>query len=307
MKFFNFFLIAILFAVASCTLDKTDYEAEISTVVPEYYEFKEAVSINSGSYKISIEALNGTFYKGYNEIRLTVVNTQTSEPLTASNITFLPIMTDANGTKSSCPHQYSLSYDAQAGYYKGYAVFTSFSSAVDSWKFYLSCSDNSQVLTADKDISVAEQVNKNLNMTSFTGIDGEHYFIALVAPQRPGVAENELVAGIYKYNQPNGPAGTFPDASQFSYSTVSGYTLRLDPRMPEPSMGNHSSLNNQDLTQRENGLYYGVVNYTMTGNWTLNFIMLNQNGLLLKGTQVPTDFTPGIQGVKSELFIDILF
>jgi len=77
--------------------------------------------------------------------------------------------------------------------------------------------------------------------------------------------------------------------------------------MPEPSMGNHTSPNNVDLTRHDDGLYYGVVNYTMTGNWTLNFILVNQNGFIVKGTEVPTTFTPGVQGVKSELFIDILF
>ena len=116
-----------------------------------------------------------------------------------------------------------------------------------------------------------------------------------------------MTAGIYKYNKPTTTAGAFPDETQFSYSEVAGYTLKLDPRMPEPSMGNHSSPNNQDLTQQNDGLYHGVVNYTMTGNWTLNLIMMNQNGLILKGTVVPTDFTPGVEGVKSELFIDTLF
>lgn len=72
-------------------------------------------------------------------------------------------------------------------------------------------------------------------------------------------------------------------------------------------MGNHTSPNNQDLTQRDDGLYHGVVNYTMTGNWTLNFILVNQNGLIVKGTEVPTTFTPGVEGAKSELYIDILF
>jgi len=83
--------------------------------------------------------------------------------------------------------------------------------------------------------------------------------------------------------------------------------LQLDPRMPEPSMGNHSSPNIKDLKQQNDGLYHGVVNYTMTGNWTLNFIMQNQDGQIIKGTVVPDDFTPGIEGVKSDLHIDILF
>ena len=307
MKSFNFFVIAIFFVITSCTIDKTDYEAEIDSEVPEYYEFKEAVSLTSGIYKISIEALNGTFYKGYNELHLKVTNTQTNQNVSASEVTFLPVMTNTDGNTNSCPHQYNLEYNASNGYYNSYSVFTSESVTTASWKLYVSFTVDNQKYEINKDVSVEKQSNKNLNMTAFTGKDNEQYFIALVSPQKPRVAENKLVAGIYKYNKPTTPVGTFPDPSQFSYSEVTGYTLKLDPRMPEPSMGNHSSPNNQDLTQQSDGLYHGVVNYTMTGNWTLNLIMMNQNGLILKGTVVPTDFTPGVEGVKSELYIDTLF
>jgi hypothetical protein len=139
-------------------------------------------------------------------------------------------------------------------------------------------------------------------MTSFSGKDGEQYFIALISPQKPNVSENKLVAGIYKYLRP-----TEDNSSPFSYTVVNNHKLLLDPRMPEPSMGNHSSPNNQDLTQQSDGLYHGVVNYTMTGNWTLNFILLDSNEKVIKGTEVSTDFTPGIHGAKSELYIDTLF
>lgn len=307
MKSFNFLVIAIFFVITSCTIDKTDYEAEIDSEVPEYYEFKEAVSFTSGIYKISIEALNGTFYKGYNELHLKVINTQTNQSLNTSEITFLPVLTNADGSTNSGPHQYNLEYNSANSYYTGYSVFTSESITTASWKLYVSFTVENQKYEINKNVSVEKQSNKNLNMTAFTGKDNEQYFIALVSPQKPTVAENKLVAGIYKYNKPTTPAGTFPDPSQFSYSEVTGYTLKLDPRMPEPSMGNHSSPNNQDLTQESDGLYHGVVNYTMTGNWTLNLIMMNQNGLILKGTVVPTDFTPGVEGVKSELYIDTLF
>lgn len=308
MRVFNLLSAAFLFAAAtSCTLDKTDYEAEISTEVTEYYEFKEAVAINSGNYKISIEALNGTFYKGYNEIRLTILNTQTNQILNNSDVTFLPILTHSDNSKTSCPHNYHLVYNAEKQYYSGYAVFTSISNPMENWDLHISFTDSNQTHTVNQLVTVQNQTNMNLNMTDFIGNDGEHYFIALVAPQKPKVAENELVAGIYKYNPPTEPAGVFPDPSQFSFSEVENHTLLLDPRMPEPSMGNHSSPNNVDLTQHANGLYYGVVNYTMTGNWTLNFRQLNQNGTLIKGTEIPTDFTPGIEGAKSELHINILF
>lgn len=308
MKFFNLLVIAIILAVTtSCTLDKTDFEAEINRDVNEYFEFKEVTSLNSGNYKIIIETLNGTFYKGYNEIRLTIVNTHANQVLNSSKVTFLPILTDSDNNKTSCPHSYHLVYNSEEQYYSGYVVFTTISNPMENWGLYISFTDTNQIHTVNQLVSVQSQTNMNLNMTSFTGNDKEQYFIALVAPQKPKVAENKLVAGIYKYNQPTESARTFPDPSQFLYSEVQDYTLLLDPRMPEPSMGNHSSLNNVGLTQQTDGLYSGVVNYTMTGNWTLNFMMLNQNGQIIKGTEVPTDFTPGIEGVKSELHIDILF
>lgn len=308
MKIFNLLVIAALSAVtASCTLDKTDFEAETNRDVTEYYEFEEVASFNSGNYTIAVEALNGTFYKGYNEIRLKIANTQTNQALNSPEVTFLPILTGPDNGKSSCPHRYSLAYNAEGNYYSGYVVFTSISNPMENWELYLSYLDNNQTHAVSGIVSVQDQTNMNLNMTSFTGDDGEQYFIALVAPQKPSVAENQLVAGIYRYVQPDAPAGTFPDPSQFLYSEVQDYALLLDPRMPEPSMGNHSSPNNVDLSQQTGGLYSGVVNYTMTGNWTLNFILLNSNGQAIKGTEVPTDFTPGIEGAKSELHIDILF
>ncbi|MBK1439885.1 hypothetical protein JHJ32_07815 [Parapedobacter sp. ISTM3] len=307
MSIHRLYLIALCIGVASCTKDKTDYEAEISTEVPEHYAFEEAVSFGSEGYGISIEALNGTFYKGYNEIRLTVTDAQTGEPADVSTVTFLPVMSRTDGSSSSGPHRYELVYEPDDNRFSGYAVFTDESRPDGTWEFYIDFTVGDQTHAVKQSITVEQQANKNLNMTAFTGDDGEQYVIALVAPQRPKVAENELVAGIYRYNDPAGPAGTFPDPAQFSYTEANDYTLLLDPRMPEPSMGNHSSPNNKNLTQQSDGLYYGVVNYTMTGNWTLNFILVNPQGKILKGTEVPTDFTPGVEGVKSELYIDILF
>jgi len=244
MKKAIFFLIPVCLSVMSCTKEKTDYEAEINMVVTEHYEFKEAAAINIDDYHISIEALNGTFYKGYNEIRLKISGANTNENINAPAVTFLPVMTNADGSRASCPHRYNLVYNADDKYFPGYAVFTGESGTNETWELYISFTINNQSHSVKQAITVQEQTNKNLNMTTFTGKDSEQYFIALVAPQKPKVAENELVAGIYKFNEPTSPpSGSFPDPSQFSYSEVSDYTLQLDPRMPEPSMGNHSSIN----------------------------------------------------------------
>lgn len=303
-----FFLAAVCTILISCTKDKTDYEAEIDNTSNYNTDFKEVTTIRNSNHNISIEALNGTFYKGYNEVRLKITNGQNGISINPATIAFLPIMSDAKGAKTSCPHQSELLYQSETTYFTGYVVFTHESADNINWELHLSYTAENQKHRIKKNIVVAKQTNKNRNMTSCIGNDGEQYFIALIAPQRPKAAENELVAGIYKFNKPIlPPTGDFPDPSQFSYSEVKGHTLQLDPRMPEPSMGNHSSPNNTDLTQQSDGLYHGIVNYTMTGNWTLNFILLNQEGQTLKGTTVPKDFTPGVEGVKSELYIDILF
>ncbi|EHO09297.1 hypothetical protein HX057_15160 [Myroides odoratimimus] len=298
MRILTWIVVLFLFTTA-CTIDKTDYESESNITNPEHNEFKEVVSIQKDNYTISLEALNGHLYKGYNEVRLKITDVTTKQVVENAKVTFLPIYTTTEGKIESCPNQYDMVYDKGEKVYKGFSVFTQENTQGD-WKVEITFKDKNQSVTASQLVFVEKQNNKNLNMTSFRGIDNEDYIIALVAPIKPKVAENELVAGIYKLNAEN---SSLKDA----YTVVDNYTLLLDPRMPEPSMGNHSSPNNKDLVQREDKFYYGVVNYTMTGNWTLNFIMLNQHGRILKGTTVPSDFTPGVEGKKSELHIDTLF
>lgn len=307
MKIFRNLMLPIFFVFTSCTVDKTDYEAELYAGASEYTVYKEVTSFTLANYKVSLEALNGNLYKGYNEIHLRIANSSGNAVTNISSVTFLPILSKNDGSVESCPHQYKLEYLTADKYFKGYAVFTSKSENSETWKLHLNFIIDNQAYSVVQEISIQEQKNWNLNMTSFTANDGEKYYIALIAPQKPKVAENDLVAGVFKYNQPTVPAGNFPDESQFSFSKVANYKLKLDPRMPEPSMGNHSSPNNKDLIQQNDGFYHGVVNYTMTGNWTLNFILLNNFGTIIKGTEVSKDFTPGVQGAKSELYIDTLF
>ncbi|WP_343564810.1 hypothetical protein [Sphingobacterium sp.] len=294
--------------LGSCTKGKTDYEAERGGVVDEVVEFKEVTSAVTAGCTISIEALNGTFYRGYNDIRVRIKDTQTNTPAEVSSVTFLPIQTAVSGEKRSCPNQYDFGYNAENKYFFGYTVFTSESGTEGSWTLDISFTVGNQTVSLIKEVSVRQQTNKNLNMTAFTGKDDQQYIIALVSPQKPNVAENKLVAGIYKLNKPlDSSSKSIADQLKFSYSQADLYTLKLDPRMPEPSMGNHSSPNNKDLIQDRDGLYHGVVNYTMTGNWTLNFILLDPDGKVVRGTEVPKDFTPGVEGRKSELHLDILF
>lgn len=287
------FLAIATLITSACTKDKTHYKAESGAIGTDQDEFKEALTFQDELFTISIETWNGKFYIGYNEIQLKI--SQGSTPVIPEEGFIVPLLTVGEKQKISAAHPDQFHYDPDRKTLLGYAVFT----YEDNWELQIHYTIGGQSRQSTQKIAVSEQPNKNLNSTQFTGRDGQEYLIALIAPKKPSVAENALVAGIYRLDMLL--------ESEARYMEVNDHKLLLDPRMPEPSMGNHSSPNNKDLTQQDDGFYHGVVNYTMTGNWTLNFILLDSEGKVLKGTTVPADFTPGVPGVKSELFIDILF
>lgn len=302
MKTFIYLLMLGL-AITACTLDKTDYQAETNTLIPENKTFKEVFSTENERYILRVEALEGQLYTGYNEVRVQLLDAHSKQAIEKAKVNLLPVYATETGEEESCPHSPEWVYQAQGKFYTGYCVFTQ-EGAKGAWVFVVTVEGTSTHFQKMQPIEVKPQPNMNLSMTSFIGKDQQEYIIALVAPMQPKVAENELVAGIFKRNR----VGSMnAESLNQAYLPVENYTLLLDPRMPEPSMGNHSSPNNRDLVQRKDGFYQGVVNYTMTGNWTLNLMLQNNQGRIVKGTKVPTDFTPGVAGVKSELYLDILF
>lgn len=293
-------LLATLSAVLySCTKEKTDYEAEKEREITEITDFKEVFSVQSGAYTIRAEALDGTLFTGYNALRLKVTEGANHRPITQAELNWSPRQRLSDGRLLSGPHNDTFPFIEAEGndsdYYAGYLVFSRPSSPDQPWEIQLELTVDGQPMVLSQQVVVQIQTNSNLGMVEFIGKDAKPYLIALIAPQKPEVGENQLIAGI------------FQRVDSLHYVSVEGHQLQLDPRMPEPSMGNHSSPNNQDLLPRADGWYEGRVNYTMTGNWTLNFILLDPAGTAIKGTEVPKDFTPGEQGVKSELHIDILF
>lgn len=305
MKSF-FYLVAIVFFATACTIEKTDYQSEINTEVPSEVKFEPIQEFSQLGYNIRIETLNGKLYKGYNQVRVKITNSLTNESADIAQVELLPILKLSATEWSTCPATHFLKFNSIENYHEGYIVFTT-NSESEEWEIDWRLTIADKLIHFRSSVLIEEQTNKNLNMVSFTGYDGVNYIIALIAPMKPKVAENELVACIYKQN--NLLVKTEEELYNLknSYTTADNYKLLLDPRMPEASMGNHSSPNNKDLLQASNHLYYGVVNYTMTGNWTLNFILENSQGRIVKGTIIPADFTPGVEGIKSDLHLDILF
>jgi hypothetical protein len=125
---------------------------------------------------------------------------------------------------------------------------------------------------------------------SVQAVDGseKRYVVSLVEPLKPKVGSNEITAYIHERQDAN------------TYPAVANFKLTLDPRMP--SMGNHSSPNNADLTwDAANKIYKGTVNFSMTGYWKLNLVLQNSAGETLYGNPVSESVE------ASSLFFEVEF
>jgi hypothetical protein len=108
---------------------------------------------------------------------------------------------------------------------------------------------------------------------SFTGMDDNQYVLTLLDPKKPQEGANLITAYIHRQKEDE------------SYALVKTFKLKIDPRMP--SMGNHASPNNVDLTWDDsNKVYHGTVNFSMTGYWKINLILLNEAGEIIQGNAV---------------------
>lgn len=296
-NFISISLLLIALVITSCTNDKTNYNQDIDKETinnPEFMVFNETSIEN---YHVSFYALGAKLSRGYNSIKVKIIDTLTNEPIQDTNVSLEILGKSNNQLNTRCGYSNQLLFNGVSSTYDGYGLFPRVTSQQTSWTATVVFTVGQSTYKVNTIVEVIEQQNTNLSMIEFIGNDGGNYLISLIAPGNPKVSENELVAGVFKLS------GTHDNSTRFTL--VDNYLLKIDPRMPDPSMGNHSSPNNKDLLQKNDSLYYGIVNYTMTGDWTLNFMLFNANNSKVKGSEVPVAPTPGVPGVKSELFIDV--
>ena len=94
--------------------------------------------------------------------------------------------------------------------------------------------------------------------------------------------------------------GVWKMENMMSFPMVNDYTVKIDPRMP--SMGNHSSPNNENATQSNPGDFYeGKLSLTMTGYWKINLQLAKADGTILKGEEITSTVE------SSSIFFEIEF
>ena len=280
MKTLSYLVLAITSILFfSCSSDETVMPLDESTSLLKIQEF------SNERHTIEIYASTQTLLQGYNDIALRIRDKTTNQYKTASDIQWIPMM-QMHSMQHSCPKSELALLDGQQTIYGGYIVFQMPQNDTEFWKLTVNYTIDGNTYSANGQLNVTASNKRTVN--TFTGADGNSYIVALVQPNDPKVALNDMTVGVYKMQD------------MMSFPAVDLFTIKIDPRMP--SMGNHGSPNNTDLTQTTSGgLYHGKLSFTMSGLWKINMQLVDASGTVVKGEPITTE------NPSSSLFFELEF
>ena len=270
MKFI-YFVAAFAVALSTVSCKKETLEEIKETVAKnELTGLNLAKTIYGDGLIIEVYTPTGIFKTGYNDVYYRVKDSVENKYILTANLSVnaeMHMMSMAHGT----PATNVTKLIDRPNMYSGAIIFTMASTEMEPWTLTVNVTQGSTTRSATDEVNVTQASKRNLNV--FQGNDGERYILALVKPLAPKVGINDITAMLYKR------------IDGYTYDLVPNYKINFDPRMP--SMGNHSSPNNVQLTPNSSGdLYSGKLNLTMTGLWKINLMVYNQNEELLKGEEI---------------------
>ncbi len=278
------YILPILFVstIVSCSNDNDDNNTD---PVSEVENLTLVQEISNDTHTIELFTKTGELIQGYNDITIRLKDKTSNEFIENATFTWKPMMHMVE-MSHSCPKSELVKVTGKETIYNGFIIFQMPENAEEGWDLTFNYTINGEEFEAVGDISVPMSPKKTV--TVFIGADEVKYILAFIEPQTPEVAINDMTVGLFKME------------NMMSFPVVENYKVMLDPRMP--SMGNHTSPNNEDLVYNASSkLYDGKLSLTMTGYWKLNLMLQNENGEVLKGEEVTND------NESSSLYLEIEF
>ena len=269
-----FFVAAIAVALSTLSCKKETLEDIKETVAKnELTGLDRATTIQQNGLIVEIFTPTGTFKTGYNDVYYRVKDSAQNKYILAADLVAVPemqMMSMSHGT----PTNSITKLVERPNLYRGGIIFTMASTEMEPWTITLNVTQGSTLRTITSEINVVQSAKRNLNV--FQGEDGNRYILAMVKPLAPIIGQNDITAQLFKR------------VDGYTYEIVPNFTVKMDPRIP--SMGNHSSPNNVNLTSNNTGdLYSGKLNLTMTGYWKINLMVFNAANELLKGEEITSE------------------
>ncbi|PKG50040.1 hypothetical protein [Olleya sp. 1-3] len=266
----------------SCSSDNDDDDSGITNEVTGLTKIQDLIN---DTHTIELFNTTGQFKTGYNAISLRVIDNATNSYVEDANLSWIPMMQMPTMEHSS-PKSTITKTLGKDTVYDGFIIYQMTNLDGSGWSLTVNYTINGIDYTVTDAITVLQ--NDNQNSASFMGSDDSRYIVALVEPNDPKIAINDLKVGLFKME------------NMMTFPVVEDFTITLDPRMP--GMGNHTSPNNTDLTYNSaEQMYNADLALTMTGYWVLNLKLLNTNGEVLKGEDVTEENT------QSSLYLELEF
>ncbi len=265
MKIFRIIALVLVTLFASCSSNNDAVVAELDGLV-------KVQEITNDTHTIEIYSSTGVLQQGYNGISLRIKNKITNEYEKSATVTWAPLMY-MTSMQHACPYSTVTKTTGKEALYQGYIVFQMAENTTEYWELTVNYSISGTAYTAKSKITVPKSIKQRV--TTCSGTDGGRYILALIEPKGPKVALNDMTVGVFKMK----------DMTMMQFPAVDNFKVKIDPRMP--SMGNHGSPNNVDLTQSPLDLFYhGKLALTMTGLWRINLQLLNASDVVLKGETI---------------------
>lgn len=280
------YILPILFiALLSTACSSDDDNNDTPPVINEVEGLTKIQDITNNTHTIELYSKSGYFYTGYNDISIRIKDNTNNMFFEDFTIEWMPMM-QMPTMQHSCPYSAITKAPGRDTVYEGNVIYQMTNTDGSGWSLTFNYTIDNVDYNVTDTISVMQYDNQNV--TSFMGSDNVRYVLALIEPQDPKIAINNMKVGLYKME------------NMMSFPVVEDYTITLDPRMP--GMGNHSSPNNTDLTYRSlDGTYQGNLSLTMTGYWVLNLKLMDNMDTVLKGETVTEDNT------QSSLYLELEF
>ncbi|HZW76992.1 MAG TPA: hypothetical protein VFF21_01655 [Flavobacteriaceae bacterium] len=270
-------LLLIGFIITSCSKDEGENNTNPALELNKIYTF------DRDTHVIEVYSENQRIETGYNELYLRFLDKSNNVSRTDVNAQWEPVM-QMGSMVHGAPHG---NLYVENNLYKGFIVFQMAGDEHHFWELHLSYIIDGTTYELIEKIAVTNPL-RDVKVQSFTGSDEVRYVLALKEPKAPKVAINNMEASLYKMDD------------MMNFSVVQDFSINIDPRMP--SMGNHSSPNNEDLRYDSvSKTYKGKLSLTMTGFWRINMKLNNNYGDVIKGE----DVTDSHQ--QSSLYFEIEF
>jgi len=264
--------LALTLAFTACKKD--DDPAPITPPTAGLTLLSEGYATGAG-VKVEVWA-KAAYFTGYNTLYLYLKDSVSGAAINSATVSLNPMM-DMGTMMHSAPSENPVNSSSSTGLYQSAVVFL-MSSMGGAWTLNVDVDNLSNGLSGTAAIPVTVADLAVSRVKSFISqVSAETLVVSFLQPEKPVVGLNDLEVVIHKRTN---MGMDFPADSSLS--------VEISPLMV--FMG-HGSPNNVNPVHMGMGHYKGKVNYTMSGDWQINFTFLSgtsvANNSLFFETLVP--------------------